>query len=476
MKNSKINIYLTFYVLFTLFFYCLNNSNNISIHKKSYNINYKIEDKTFYVKEEITYSLKNSVGNTIKNENENYLMRIKQYFSNQYSNLLIQGNNINKVKIENDKEYIIANVQFNYSFNKEIIENGLYLYKLKYSYNIHRDINFLLRDNTLVYEDFDFFLLNKINENSSGENKFKTDLEIKFHFNESDLSIEEKDNSLFYRKNKNLLKSNEFYHYNQNNNESLNSELLTVDPISNTNLNSKEIGQIQNMENSEFIFDEYENSNYLQNTDLSRKEINNLNNSITLYFKDLLGDLVVCSVQQGKIEKNSNTNQYIVSYKFSDLMFGTSSYEKIYATQIFNSLAHKELEKFIISNNIIFYIFSLIFFIITTFVLLKILLSFRAKESVSIDTNLPKSSKKVRNDKIVKSKKSYDLDLSSDSSDEEIESDSHTCNYQQNENDEYMHNEWSNGKKDSNNKINCSIIDTLSLEEELKTEDIIIYQ
>ena len=167
MKNSKINIYLTFYVLFTLFFYCLNNSNNISIHKKSYSINYKIEDKTFYVKEEITYSLKNSVGNTIKNENDNYLMRIKQYFSNQYSNLLIQGNNINKVKIENDKEYIIANVQFNYSFNKENIENGLFLYKLKYSYNIHRDINFLLRDNTLVYEDFDFFLLNKINENSS---------------------------------------------------------------------------------------------------------------------------------------------------------------------------------------------------------------------------------------------------------------------------------------------------------------------
>lgn len=473
MKNSKINIYLTIYVLFTLVFYCLNNSNNISIHKKSYNINYKMEEKTFYVKEEITYSLKNLINNNIKSENDNYLMRIKQYFSNQYSNLLIQGNNISKVKIENEKEYIIANVQFNFSFNKENLENGIYLYKLKYSYNIHRDINFLLRDNNLIYEDFDFFLLNKINENSYNETRYKTDIELKFQFNENSLSIEEKDNSLFYTKNKKLLKNS----YDLSNSSKVNTYDLNADNDSRTqNLNAlKPDNSISGIsytqdENSDLNFEDIENPNYLQNTEMSMKDFIGLNNSITLYFKDLLGDLVIFSAQQGKIEKNHNNNQYIAIYKFNDLVFGSASYEKIYFTQIFNSLAHKELEKFILSNNIVFYVFSIIFFIITTVVLIKILLSFRAKESTNanIDTSLSKPNKKFRNPKLSVDKKNYDLDFSSDSSDEEIEN-------EESKGKRNIQNKFNQFNYNSNSNNNNSIVDTLSFDEDFKIEDIVVY-
>jgi len=130
MKNNQIFAQLSFFIVYLLI--CKVASERVS--SKYYNIVYKSLEKKFYVEERVTYSIsipskqpKDFPGQGTAKASifdmlyfDQPMLKIKQYFGYEYSNLLVQGKNIVRVKLEEENSFRTATIEFLYDKkNKE---------------------------------------------------------------------------------------------------------------------------------------------------------------------------------------------------------------------------------------------------------------------------------------------------------------------------------------------------------------------
>lgn len=359
----------------------LKRKHKVNIKERDYNPN---DDKSNI---SASFNSNNSNGNIINSFINESNFALKQYFGLEYSNLLVQGGDISKVRLENDDTLRIATINFN-----DVIQNRL-INKIKnnnderkniYASSNHDLKSFNSTDNNITIEDtishqtsqnnttdilikYQYTINKEMKTTSSDDIKdilnklnlgllikedhpFKLSIDLNFIFDSNYmLQFNKKDKLHTSILNDDTNNTSKDYNLKSTKYDKNNKQLResTKDNASENNTNFTV--------SSKSIIDEYNNNNH-QN----HKSLNNL----ALCYKDYINNYIILDLQK-PIEQAETKNGF--SIKFSNITINPSLYQHLYLVSRPNKPFHRLIEKNIMENHNYIYISIISLYIILVF-------------------------------------------------------------------------------------------------------------